>query len=73
METESEFTNDASAYALQSLLGSTQLRNAKAVKDLQKALGPLQILLGAKMRNNGISSMLLDIMVAVGIPLLGMG
>ena len=39
--TPEEVARDTSTYALQVLLGSTQLRSAKAVKDIQQAMGPI--------------------------------
>jgi len=46
--TPEEVTRDASAHALQGLLGSTQFRNAKAVKDLQQVIGPIPGSVGGK-------------------------
>ena len=39
--TELEISHDTSTYALQTLLCSTLFRNAKVVKDLQTAMGPI--------------------------------
>ena len=46
--TDEEIAHDTSAYALQSLLGSAQFRSAKAVKDLQTAMGPIPCTVGGK-------------------------
>ena len=46
--TEGEIAHDASAFTLQGLLGSTQSRNAKSVKDLQKTMGPIPNTVGGK-------------------------
>ena len=46
--TDEEISCDTSAYALQTLLGSTQFRNAKAVKDLQTAIGGIPKMVGGK-------------------------
>ena len=46
--TPEEVGRDASAYALQGLLGSTQFRSARAVKDLQTAMGPIPGTVGGK-------------------------
>ena len=46
--TDDEISHDTSAYALQTLLGSTQFRNAKAVKDLQTAMGGIPNMVGGE-------------------------
>ena len=46
--TPEEIGQDASAYALQGLLGNTQFRSARAVKDLQTAMGPIPGTVGGK-------------------------
>ena len=46
--TEEELSRDASAYALQGLLGDTQFRSARAVKDLQQAIGQIPGTVGGK-------------------------
>ena len=46
--TNEEIAHNTSVYALQTLLDSTQFRNAKAVKDLQMVMGPIPGTIGGK-------------------------
>ena len=46
--TDEEIAHDTSAFAIQGLLGSTQFRSAKGVKDLQKVISVIPNTVGGK-------------------------
>ena len=46
--TDEEIAHDTSAFAIQGLLGSTQFRSAKVVKDLQKVISVIPNTMGGK-------------------------